>query len=150
MIISSCCNNFIFYNIINKLYVEKMKKILLLIMLIFAFGCSDDTTSSSENSIIGKWKANVTPKGIFEQSYLILQFTVDGNFTKTNEPEWLEISNIKGTYSISNKTITVISEECGEVIGNYEFEFRDNGVEFILVDEECEEREYLVDFFENY
>ncbi len=125
-----------------------MKKVLVIVMLIFAFGCSDDGTNPSENELVGEWMYNNTPQGIFEKSYIVLEFKEDGEFIKNQLTFGVGEANIVGTYSINNDIIVLESYECGPIEGKYKFEFRDNGVEFTLIEDECEKRDYVVYFFE--
>ncbi len=127
-----------------------MKKVLVIVMLIFAFGCSDDGTNPEPHEIVGKWVMDVTPQGILEKSFLILEFSNNNEFTKIQEGFVLGTSDYQGTYSINGDVITFVGGDCKKVEGKYKFKFRDNGVEFTLIEDECEDREYVVGFFEKY
>ncbi len=127
-----------------------MKKILVIVMLIFAFGYSDDETEPSENTIVGKWSKDESKEREINQSLLVVEFTNDGKFTLSVdvifEPKILD----EGSYSIDGNEIEIVSGQCEIIKGKYRFEFKNNGVEFILKEDECEAREYLVGFYEKY
>jgi hypothetical protein len=127
-----------------------MKKILVILLLVFAFGCSDDATEPSRNELVGMWMMDVTPQGILEKSLLILKFSSNNEFTKIQDGSGFGTSDYQGTYSINGDVITFVGGDCRKVEGKYKFKFRDNGVEFTLIEDECKEREYVVGFFEKY
>jgi uncharacterized protein (TIGR03066 family) len=138
----------IFCNFNNNNNREKsLKKILVIIMLVFAFGCSD-STSPEESKLVGKWEKYVKEDDdLINQSLLVVEFKSDGRFILSidffAEPKILD----EGNYTLDNDKITIISTDCKNIKGNYRFEFKDNGVEFYLIDDKCDDRDYMAGFF---
>ncbi len=127
-----------------------MRKILVIVMLIFAFGCSDDATEPSENTIVGKWMKDVTKKDDSEINILVIEFTEDGKYIVQNgkaiEDEYILI----GSYTYTNDILTMSDEKCEDMDGKYKLEYRNNGVDFIIVEDECDRNEFIPGFFDKY
>ncbi len=131
-----------------------MKKVLVIVMLIFAFGCSDDGTNPSENELVGVWKTIYSvyndDDGTYVDVLLILEFFNTGSFRMINEqPEELIFSE-QGTYTIKDNIITINNNKCETEEGSYEFVFKDNGVEFTRIEDECKNNNILGTFFFDY
>lgn len=123
-------------------------------MLIFAFGCSDDATGPEDHQLVGVWKTTSTvyndDDGTYVDVLLIIEFFNTGSFRIRNEqPEEL-IFDEKGTYEISDDVMTIKNLKCENTEGKYKFEFRDNGVEFTLIEDECNYNSLLTTFFLDY
>lgn len=130
-----------------------MKKILVIVMLIFAFGCSDDATAPIESELVGKWKSyftRVDEKGKSSTALLILDFNSDGTFSLSVDPSSEFTVNEKGTYSILDDVLTIINNTCGDLKGGYKFEFRDNGLKLTRIQDECGHNNLLLLFYYNY
>lgn len=140
----------LFYN--NK---EKgMKKILVILMLVFAFGCSDNGTQPDLDSIVGTWKTPV----IFIDSedkenskiIFVLKFEENGNFQLSNELAEDVMINENGTYTVIGDTLSIINSKCEDSVGKYKFEFKDNGVEITQIADDCINNNFIDRFFYNY
>ena len=110
-------------------------------MLVFAFGCEENVTEPSENSIVGKWKNYIEYSEDNALSYnvlVILEFFNDGTYilSENELPEHLKYHE-EGKYTISDDIITIVNNECENVEGKYKFKFRDNGVEFKVIEKGC-------------
>lgn len=127
-----------------------MKKVLVMILVLFAFGCSDDATEPSENMIVGKWMRFYDEVDDDEDVLMVIEFTEDRKFTASNVLDENENGKINGVYSVANNIITMNDEDCEGIEGKYELEFRDNGVEFILIKDECDRSDYMTGFFDKY
>ncbi len=131
-----------------------MKKVLVIVMLIFAFGCSDDATEPSENTIVGKWKSELfilaLEDGTLVNTYRVLEFNNNGTYSFYHEDEELDLLNDSGTYTISNNELTILNNECLGIEGKYEVLFDDNGFEIKLKEDDCERNHILSDFYYNF
>ncbi len=100
-----------------------MKKVLVIVMLIFAFGCSDDATEPSENTLVGKWESVAIfrneDKGEAIVVTYVLEFSNDGKYSAYDLTEDKEYINREGTYSISNDSLTTINKECPNIEAMY-------------------------------
>ncbi len=130
-----------------------MKKILVIVMLIFAFGCSDDATAPIESELVGKWKSyftRVDEEGKSSTALLILDFNSDGTFNLSVDPSSEFTVNEKGTYTISDEILTITNNACGDFKGGYKFEFRDNGLKLIRIQDDCARNNLLLLFYYSY
>lgn len=131
-----------------------MKKILVIVMLIFAFGCSDDATNPEPHELVGKWKTSFRIEHeSSEDSVLIilnLEFFNNGTFEMRNEQPEEEIINEYGIYTISNDELIIENGHCAPENGRFEFEFKNNGVEFTRIEDECMHNIAFINFFEKY
>ncbi len=131
-----------------------MKKILVIIMLVFAFGCSDDGTNPVETNLVGKWYKDFTiiKDGSNEsiQVLLILEFFNNGTFKMINEEPEEEIVNDHGTYTLSNDVLTIVNSKCDNIEGKYKFEFEFNSVQFTRIEDECINNNIIIGYFENW
>ena len=130
-----------------------MKKILVIVLLIFAFGCSDDATAPIESELVGKWKSyftRVDEEGRSSTALLILVFNSDGTFSLSADPSSEFTVNEKGTYIISDEVLTITNNACGDLKGGYKFEFIDNGVKLIRIQDECGNNNLLSLFYFSY
>ncbi len=135
-----------------------MKKVLVIVMLIFAFGCSDDGTNPepNEDSIVGKWKTFITFAEENSQTYpgiVILDFDNIGNYKISFEelpgeeiPEKF-IYQDEGKYTISDDILTVVNNKCENIEGTYKIKFKDNGVEFMIIEDDCNRNHFISDFY---
>ena len=133
-----------------------MKKVLVIVMLVFAFGCSDDATEPSENTIVGKWKTFIRFAELNGQTYpgkVILDFDNIGNYKISFEelpgeeiPEKF-IYQDEGKYTISEDILTVVNNECENIEGKYKFEFKDNGLEFMIIEDDCNRNHSISSFY---
>ena len=127
-----------------------MKKVLVIVMLIFAFGCSDDATDPSENTIVGEWIgrsiAIISDTGEPMIVRLTLEFLNNGTFKFISE----QAEELNYTYTFENNVLIISSVECEGAEGKYTVEFRDNGIELNLLNDECERNKFFVGFFEKY
>lgn len=118
-------------------------------MLVFAFGCSD-STSPEENKLLGKWKSENFMDANIGLSFIVIEFSSDKRFIMTvdvfKEPEILE----EGSYSIDGNEIVIESGQCENIKGKYRFEFKNNGIEFYLIDDKCNRKKYMTSFFDKY
>lgn len=133
-----------------------MKKILVILMLVFAFGCSDDVTAPEPHEIVGKWKTYIIFTDENSQTYpgvVVLYFDNVGNYNISFQglpgeeiPEKF-IYQDEGKYSISEDILTVVNNECENIEGKYKFEFKDNGVEFMIIEDDCNRNHSISDFY---
>jgi uncharacterized protein (TIGR03066 family) len=130
-----------------------MKKVLVILMLIFAFGCSDDVTAPVDSELVGKWKTNFTrvdEKGESSVALLILEFKNDGTFSLSSNKSSEFMININGTFSVTDDILTVINYACGDIKGGYKFKFRDNGIKLTEIQDECGNNSLLNLFYYNF
>ncbi len=130
-----------------------MKKVLVILMLFFAFGCSEETTAPVESELVGKWKSyftRVDEEGKSSTALLILDFNSDGTFSLSADPSSEFTVNEKGTYTISDVVLTITNNACGDLKGGYKFEFRDNGLKLIRIQDECGHNNLLLLFYYSY
>ena len=128
-----------------------MKKILVIVMLIFAFGCSDDATEPSENSIVGKWKMEYIGEIGKEYDDLVLEIDKNGKFITFLKNHRGKIEDLEHNYTYSTNVFTISSLECEGEEGKYTVEFRDNGFELKLINDDCSYRNLLfTGFYEKY
>ncbi len=120
-----------------------MKKVLVILMLIFAFGCSD-STGPEEGTVIGKWMKEI------EERIFVIEFTQDGKYTTSIELEEEQEIVVNGTYLISSNIIIMNDPKCKDQEGKYSFERKNEGIEFVLVEDECNRNEVMPGFFEKY
>ncbi len=120
-----------------------MKKILVILMLVFAFGCSDDAKVIAENSIVGRWKKEF--KGEIEREWitLILDFANNGKFVSKLYSVGENIDVMEYNYTFSNNILIISSEECTGDDGKYRVEFKNNGFELKLIDDKCDNRNLI-------
>ncbi|PKL81330.1 MAG: hypothetical protein CVV25_00915 [Ignavibacteriae bacterium HGW-Ignavibacteriae-4] len=129
---------------------QDVKKILVIVMLTFTFGCSDDAEISEENSIVGKWKYNFQivqgPSDylldtIKKDNYVLelLEFKENGiyyiyqtNYVGTNLVE-------QGKYSYMNKILTISNDKCNRLESKYEVEYNENYIRVFTISEPCQE-----------
>ena len=137
-----------------------MKKLINIFTLIFflaiLFGCKEDSTSPSNDSIVGAWYREIDdifePVGseIEEVGYIIINFTSDEEYyVYTQVGSNIELQLV-GEYSVVNDRITMLDDNCDDVEGIYELEFSGDEVEFILVDDECNRSETIPGKFKAY
>ena len=124
-----------------------MKKILVMIMLIFAFGCSDDATEPSENSIVGKWDRFYEEIADQTNVFFVIEFKANGELYFEIENSTKKNNSAKGTYTLVDNILTIEDDACEGDIGKYNLEFKDNGIELTLIEDECERGLYLPGFF---
>lgn len=119
-------------------------------MLIFAFGCKEDATEPSENTIVGKWIgrsiAIISDTGEPIIVRLTLEFLNNGTFKFISE----QAEELNYTYTFENNVLIISSVECEGAEGKYTIIFRDNGIELKLLDDDCERNKFFVGFFEKY
>ncbi len=127
-----------------------MKKVLVIIMLIFAFGCKEDVTSPNKNELVGKWKKDFVSGIKVKYDKIIIEFTNDNKVIHTAANSEVKSESLIGSYNYDNGIVILIDTDCKEVPGKYELEFRNNGVEFKLIDDECLRKEVITGFFEKY
>ena len=127
-----------------------MKKVLVILMLFFTFGCSDDANDPSENSIIGQWKTTFTSEQIADYDNLILDLRTDGNCFSTISTKKGKVETQDNAYTYDNGILTIKSQDCEGAEGKYTVIFRDNGIEFKLLDDECGRNIFFISFFEKY
>lgn len=129
--------------------VYKLKKVIVLLLFVFAFGCSDDTSSPEDNSIVGEWKRNFESNEIEDYESLILEFEQNGICNSTIATKNGKIENQVNNYTFSDNTLVITSQDCEGAEGVYDVEFRDNGIELELLDDDCERSIFLTGFFIN-
>lgn len=131
-----------------------MKKILVIVLLIFAFGCKEDTTGPNENELVGKWKKLVSVRDIENNQYIdiliVLQFEENARFQITTESTEESLINENGTYSVMGDTLSIINNKCEDSVGEYKFEFKNNGVEFTRITDDCNYNNIINRFFLDY
>lgn len=120
-----------------------MNKVIVLLLLVFAISCSDDTTSPEGNSIVGEWKMEYTGEMATAYDELTLDINNDGKFITTLVSQSGKVEELEHQYTYRNDTFTIWSVECEGGKGNYKLEFKDNGFEIEVIDEECETRDFL-------
>ena len=128
-----------------------MKKILVIVMLIFALGCKEDATEPSENAIVGKWIgrsiAIISDTGEPIIVRLTLEFLNNGTFKFISE----QAEELNYTYTFENNVLIISSVECEGAEGKYTIIFRDNGFELKLINDDCSYRNLLfTGFYEKY
>jgi len=127
-----------------------LKKILVLIMLFFAFGCSYDSEISKENSIVGKWKFNFqivqgTSDNLFDKNkkdnYVleVLEFNENGiyNIYQTNHIGTSQVE--QGKYTYINGILTISNDKCNGLESKYEVEYNENYIRVFTISEPCQE-----------
>ena len=127
-----------------------MKKILVIVMLIFAFGCSDDVTEPSKDTIVGKWSKDLRDIKGLENFILILEFSENGEYFSSNALGDSDSKIFEGTYTFADNIITLKDSKCKEVEGKYELEFIGNIVDFKLIKDECDRANYIEGAFVKY
>lgn len=127
-----------------------MKKILVIVMLIFAFGCSDDATEPSENTIVGAWMKQMDSEDVDIPDVLIMEFTEEGKYNAIGVDKDNKRDTLVGSYTLNNNRISFSDEKCDDTKGIYDLVFKDNGVEFVLVDDECDRSNFITGFFDKY
>lgn len=127
-----------------------MKKILVILMLVLAFGCSDEATAPVDSELVGKWKtvfSGVDQEGIPFDDTFILEFKDNGIFSLSSQQPSRITINITGTYSVSSDVLTIINNACGDIKGGYRFEFKDNGLDIVEIQDECGNNSFLPQFY---
>ena len=127
-----------------------MKKILVMLMLVFAFGCSDDSTEPSKETIVGKWMKLIDDKEEYNFDILIMEFDKDGKYIAIAYTPGSERDTLNGNYTYENNSITLNDNECEGKEGKYKLEFRNNGVDFKLIEDECDRSALITGFFDKY
>lgn len=127
-----------------------MKKVLVIVMLIFAFGCSDDATEPSENTIVGSWMKQIDSGDDDMPDVLVMEFTKEGKYYAIGVGDDNKRDTLVGSYTLDNDRVVLVDEECDDTKGNYDLVFKDNGVEFVLVDDECDRVNFITGFFDKY
>lgn len=128
-----------------------MKKILVIVILTFAFGCSDDATSPQEKlrQELFTYKRSVTvidDNNQTSEALAVVEFEDNGEYTIS-----LDNVNIEdGIYTVSQDTLIVVNNECKDIEGKYNYIFKDNGVEFIIIEDDCSNNFILNGFFYDY
>lgn len=128
-----------------------MKKILVIIMLVFVFGCSDDATAPEESPIVGMWATTFTvlveETSDYIDVFVVLKFMDNGNYiVYSNQPDILTF-NEEGTYKINDNELKVVNSKCADTEGIYRVEFIDNGLDITQIEDECSYNSVLHDIF---
>lgn len=136
----------IFCNFDNNNNREKsLKKILVIIMLVFAFGCEENVTepSESEYTIVGTWGKlkEITDKR--DTIFIYLEFKVDKIIYLTSKIGGQEIERIEGSYIKTGDKITVVDSKFESENGIYSFKINGEMLELILKEDETERRNYF-------
>ncbi|MCB0703511.1 MAG: hypothetical protein R2863_02285 [Candidatus Kapaibacterium sp.] len=130
-----------------------MKKILVIIMLFFAFGCSDDSEITKENSIVGKWKFNfqivqahsdnLSDKNKKDNYVLeVLEFNENGiyNIYQTNHIGTSQVD--QGKYTYINGILTISNDKCNGLESKYEVEYQKSFIRVNIINEACQENRF--------
>ena len=125
-----------------------MKKILVIVMLIFAFGCGDDATEPSKDTIVGSWVRQFEAGELNDYQTFTLDFHEDGKCYSYTTSPLAKVKPITNDYTFENNTLVIKSEECEGVEGTYKVEFKNNGIELKLVSDNCYRSELFIGFFE--
>ena len=127
-----------------------MKKILVIVMLIFAFGCSDDVTEPSKDTIVGKWTKEIQSEEGDKIYHLTIEFTKEGKYIAFTDKDIDSKEILIGEYTYINKIITLNDDQCEDMEGKYELEFIGNIVDFKLIKDECDRANYIEGAFVKY
>ena len=124
-----------------------MKKVLVMILVLFAFGCSNDATEPSENTLVGKWESvarfgNEDNGNVIILTY-VLEFSNDGRYSAYDLTEDKEFINIEGTYSISNDSLTTLNKECQNIEAMYRVIFDGDEMRIETIKNECESNQSI-------
>jgi hypothetical protein len=117
-------------------------------MLIFAFGCSDEGTEPSKNTIVGVWVRQFETGELNDYQTFTLDFRENGKCYSYVTSPLADVKPTTNDYTFINNTLIIKSEECEGVEGTYKVEFRNNGIELKLVSDDCYRSELFTGFFE--
>lgn len=122
----------------------------MIIILVFAFGCSYDSEISKENSIVGKWKFNfqivqgtsdnLSDKNKKDNYVLeVLEFNENGiyNIYQTNHIGTSQVE--QGKYTYINGILTISNDKCNGLESKYEVEYYENYIRVFTISEPCQE-----------
>lgn len=133
-----------------------MRNFILLLFAVLLVSCNEDSTSPSNDSIIGAWYKEfddvfeTVGNSTEETVVFIINFNSDEEYyVYTQEGNNIELQ-LTGEYSVQNNRITMMDENCDDVEGVYNLEFSGDEVEFILVDDECDRSESMTGRFKAY
>ena len=127
-----------------------MNKVLVLVILIFGFGCSDDATEPSESTIVGEWMRQINSEHDDDIDVLVLEFKMNGEFFAIGVSKDLKYDTLNGSYTYRNNIISLTTEKCEDEIGKYEYDFKNNGINLKLIEDECDRNEYIPEFYDKY
>jgi hypothetical protein len=119
-------------------------------MFVFAFGCEEETTAPIEKPLVGKWMKDVRNNNVNKMDILVLEFTEFGQYLAYDGTKKKGSNTLVGNYVINDNIITLSDFECDLTDGIYEIEFKDNGVNFKLIEDECNRSFLIKGFFEKY
>lgn len=114
-----------------------MKKILVILMLVFAFGWINEAIAVDNNTIVGKWKKDFPEIEDKNSINFIMELLKDGTLSFSFFASDLFIDEVSGTYTYSDNIITLLDEENENIEGKYSIEFKENVLEFTLIEDEC-------------
>lgn len=120
-----------------------LKKILVILLLVFAFGCNDSTGPVDE-SVVGMWTKEI------REDIFVIEFIQDGKYKTFNISEGKQEVVVNGTYSVSSNIITMNDTKCEDEEGKYSFDRKNEGIEFVLIEDECNRNEVMPGFFKKY
>lgn len=131
-----------------------LKKILVILLLVFAFGCSDDATEPSENTLVGKWESvarfgNEDNGNVIILTY-VLEFSNDGRYSAYDLTEDKEFINKEGTYSISNDSLTILNKECQNIEAMYKVIIDGDEMRIETIQNECESNQSISGLYNKY
>lgn len=127
-----------------------MKKYFVIFVLIFAFGCSEDSTGPEENSIVGKWQKLIYDTGGEEEVLLIIEFTDDNKYYVETSLDPDSGPFLEGTYTFVGSILLMVDDKCEEIEGKYKIEFENNGFTVELIEDECNRSESMPGTFIKY
>ena len=125
-----------------------MKKILVILILFFAFGCGDDATDPSDNELVGIWVRQLDTEELEYYKSLALDFRKDGTCITTITLSDGQVIVEDNTCTYENNTFVIKSYFCEGAEGKYTIIFRDNGIELKLLNDDCERSIIFIGFFE--
>jgi len=127
-----------------------VKKILVIALLTFTMGISEVATGEEQDSIVGRWMKELNIEALKDYDILDIEFTKEGKYYAITVLEDTRKDTLIGDYTFEKDIITFKDDECKEVVGKYKLEFKDNGVDFQLIDDDCN-RSYIIEgFFDKY
>lgn len=135
---------------INNNKEKCMKKVLVIVMLIFAFGCKEDVAAPEDIDIVGNWARVDNTDKSDTINIKDISFSKDG---KCYIQYRYIINQFPDTcrYSFSSDHIlTITGGTCGDVTDKFKVVSKNKGIEFILLEDECDRAEKLPGYFESY
>ena len=120
--------------------------IAVILGLVAFWGCDDNSTGANGGSIIGNWENSILDDG--DLFTVTLKFIESGNLQIVLEEEGgVDNETINGSYNVSDSDLTILDEQCGDIVGNYSFQINSNGLTLSVISDDCEGRANTLTMF---